>query len=100
MTASSLRFIVRATPPPPPPCQHHWRRRPDLDPNVCRLAYRCELCGALGQRRFGTNDAITIVEPRARDFYTRGRLRTERDRRVYTDRFGNAEWTREEHLFS
>lgn len=66
--------------PPPPVCAHRWIRRADLDPNVDILAYRCELCGALGERRFGKCAETRVVESNASDYWERGRVRTERDR--------------------
>ena len=61
-------------------CAHRWTRHPDHDPSTYVLAFRCEACGAQGERPFGTNDEIRVVEPTARDYWHRGRVRTERDR--------------------
>jgi hypothetical protein len=75
----SSSFTVRA--PVPPMCAHSWKRRPDCDRRSDLLAYRCELCGARGERRFGTDEDIRVVEPHEHEYWDRGRVRTERDRR-------------------
>ena len=61
-------------------CAHRWVRRPDCDPSVLVLAYRCDACGAHGERRFGTRQEVRVVEPSPGDYWDRGRRRTERDR--------------------
>jgi hypothetical protein len=70
----------KAAMPPPPLCAHRWTRRADLDPNIDTLAYRCDLCGAVGERRFGERAEIRVVEPNTSDYWHHGRVRTERDR--------------------